>query len=268
VILLVDIGTSRIKWAPLDGGKPGEAEVMVRGKTGIKRALSRAWKGLNSVERVVVANVGGSKVSEQLAEWTENAWQVTPEFLVARNSGYGVRNAYLKPETLGIDRWLALIAVRQRYRGAQSKGAACVVDCGSAITIDVLAADGRHLGGLIIPGLAMMDKLLIDNTAGINGTNPPEMEYSLLANATSTAVSAGALYAAVAFIDRITMDVAVETKGELRRVITGGDAPRILPLLQDKYEHIPDLVLWGLARVARDTQQQVKQKTEMDCATQ
>jgi type III pantothenate kinase len=266
VILLVDVGNSRIKWARLDGGKPGGVEAMVRGKTGIKRVLSKAWKGLNGVERVVVANVGGPKVAEQLEEWTQNYWQVTPEFLTARSNGYGVRNAYPKPETLGVDRWLELIAVRQRYRGTNNRGAACIVDCGSAITIDVLAADGRHLGGLIIPGLNIMNKLLVDNTAGINGT-VPEMEYSLLASTTSAAVSAGALYAGVAFIDRVSTDVAAEIKGELKRVITGGDAPRVLPLLQDKYEHIPDLVLWGLARVARDTQK-VKRETEVDCATQ
>lgn len=262
MILLVDIGNSRIKWARLKGGKPVEVDAMMRGKTGIKRCLSKGWKSFEKVERVVVANVGGLKVAEQLEEWTQNYWQITPEFLLARSSGYGVRNAYTKSETLGIDRWLTLIAVRQHYRGENSRRATYIVDCGSAITIDVLAADGNHLGGLIIPGLNTMPKLLADNTAGISDM-AEEMGYSLLASTTHTAVNAGALYASVAFIDRVSADIASETKGDLKYVITGGDAPKIAPLLRNKYEHIPDLVLRGLARVARDTQK-MKSKVEVE----
>lgn len=268
MILLVDIGNSRIKWARLSGGKPAEVDAVIRDKTGIKRVLSKVWKDLDKVERVVVANVGGPKIAEQFKEWTENCWQVTPEFLLTRGNSYGVRNAYTKPETLGVDRWLALIAVRQHYRSANSKSATCIVDCGSAITIDVLAADGKHLGGLIIPGLNTMSKLLVDNTAGIDGI-VEEMEYSLLASTTSTAVNAGALYASVAFIDRVGADLAATIKGSLKYVITGGDASKITPLLRDKYEHIPDLVLRGLARVARDTgnrgNRQAKLEAKADC---
>jgi type III pantothenate kinase len=265
VILLVDIGNSRIKWARLHGGKPEGIRAIIRGKTGIKRDLSKAWKELEGVSRIVVANVGGPKVAEQLKEWSQNYWQVAPEFLVARSSGYGIRNAYTRPETLGIDRWLELVAVRQRYRSADHNGAICIVDCGTAITIDVLATGGKHLGGLIVPGLTIMPKLLVDNTAGINETTG-ELEYSLLASTTSAAVNAGALYAAVSFIDRVSSDVAAEIKGEFKRVITGGDAPRVLPLLRDRYEHLPDLVLWGLAQVARDTTTKVRREVSVDCA--
>lgn len=268
MILLVDIGNSQIKWARLNGGKPAEIDAVLRGKTGIKRVLSKAWKSFENVERVVVANVGGSKIAEQLKEWTQSCWQVAPEFLLTRSNSYGVRNAYSKPEMLGIDRWLTLIAVRQHYRGVRNKSTTCIVDCGSAITIDVLAVDGKHLGGLIIPGLSTMPKLLMDNTSEINEITE-EMEYSLLASTTSTAVNAGALYAAVAFIDRISADLAAAVKGDLKYVITGGDAPKIMPLLRDKYEHIPSLVLWGLARVARDTQKaKLEAEAEMDCVAQ
>ncbi|ADJ27163.1 type III pantothenate kinase [Nitrosococcus watsonii] len=267
MILLVDIGNSRIKWARLDGGKPADMGAVARGKTGIKRVLSKAWKEFDDVNRIVVANVGGPKVAEQLEQWLQTHWQIAPEFLTARSNGYGIRNAYSKPETLGIDRWLGLVAARQRYRGGDRKKAVCIVDCGSAITLDVLAADGKHLGGLIIPGLAMMPKLLTDHTAVINETTEEALEYSLLASTTGTAVSAGALYGAVAFIDRVSHDVAVEMKGEPKRVITGGDAPRVLPLLRDKYEHLPDLVLRGLARVAKDTSK-VRRETGLDCVTQ
>lgn len=264
MILLADIGNSRIKWARLKGGKPVEIDAIARGKTGIKRSLSKAWKGFENVERVVVANVGGEKVADQLTEWTQNYWHIVPDFLLARSSGYGVRNAYPKPENLGIDRWLTLIAVRQHYRRSHNKRATYIVDCGSAITVDVLAANGRHLGGLIIPGLNAMPRLLASSTAGI-GETAEERAYALLASATGTAVNAGALYGAIAFIDRIGADVAAEMKGEPRYVITGGDAPKIAPLLRNQYEHIPDLVLWGLARVARDTQK-ARSKAETERA--
>ncbi|CAB1275671.1 type III pantothenate kinase [Candidatus Nitrosacidococcus tergens] len=263
MILLVDIGNSRIKWAQLRGNRPAEFDSITRGKTGIKRDISRVWKDLKDINRVVVANVGGDRIGDQLTECTQNYWQVTPEFLTARANSYGIHNAYETPEHLGIDRWLGLIAVRQRYRNFRKNGAICIVDCGTAITVDLLAADGNHLGGLIIPGITSMSQILSDHTNGIGIISESEKKGdTLLANTTDTAVTGGALYAAASFIDRVSSDAASEIKGEFKRVITGGDALRILPLLLDKYDHLPNLVLWGLAQVARNTRTKVTHESE------
>src|SRR5690606_2659551 len=98
-----------------------------------------------------------------LSASTMEAWSVPIEAVSARPEGFGVINAYAAPERLGADRWLALIAARRI-----EPGAVCVVDCGTAITIDVMHADGVHLGGLIMPGLGFTRRMLVEAAHGIS----------------------------------------------------------------------------------------------------
>ena len=166
-----------------------------------------------------------------------------------RRSSYGVSNAYTSPERLGADRWATLVAAHHLYPGPS-----CVVDCGTAVTIDAVAGTGEHLGGLILPGLTMMRQALVENTQGIGRVATGDV--SLLARNTDDGVTAGTLYALVAALDRIVADVAAELDGEVALLLTGGDAGMLLPLLQDSWQHEPDLVLQGLAVIAGEEQPQ------------
>ena len=74
-----------------------------------------------------------------------------PRFVTTAHAQFGVRCAYADPARLGVDRWVAVLAA---YHAAH--GAACVLDAGTAVTFDAVAADGRHLGGLIFPGARQM----------------------------------------------------------------------------------------------------------------
>jgi type III pantothenate kinase len=118
--------------------------------------------------------------------------------------------------------------------------------------MDALDAKGQHLGGLIIPGLNMMRSALIQNTGGIHEQklNQGEGKVSVLARDTLGAVSGGALYALIAVIDRVTADLAADLQAPLARIICGGDAERLLPLLAESYRYEPNLVLQGLAILA------------------
>ncbi|OGT21933.1 MAG: hypothetical protein A2V90_05485 [Gammaproteobacteria bacterium RBG_16_57_12] len=151
----------------------------------------------------------------------------------------------MHPDRLGADRWAALIAVRQRIEVA-----ACIVDCGTAITIDVLSGQGEHLGGLIVPGIQMMRNSLASGTKGVRSSENAMSKVSLLARDTGAAVFGGTLYAAVAVIDRVISDVSEAMNMELTCVLTGGNAPEVKPLLAHACIYEPDLVLQGLARVA------------------
>jgi type III pantothenate kinase len=60
----------------------------------------------------------------------------------------GVKNGYEDYERLGLDRWLAMLGGFHL-----ASGSACLVlDFGTAVTADFIAADGEHLGGFICPG--------------------------------------------------------------------------------------------------------------------
>lgn len=143
---------------------------------------------------------------------------------------------YHQPGRLGIDRWLAVLAVADGGRPA------LVVDAGTALTLDVLGSDGVHEGGFILPGLALQRQVLADATARVSF---PEADWSGLAPGRDTAacVGHGSLRALVA----LTRSLLDELGPGVDLHVTGGDAPLLLPHLP-MAEHRPLLLLRGLAR--------------------
>ena len=148
-------------------------------------------------------------------------------------SACGVRSAYSRPQRLGVDRWLAIIAAFHRARGA-----AIVVDAGTAITIDVVNRRGEFVGGLIAPGLRLMARALHDHTALLPEVEPARMR-SPLGRHTRDAIRAGISFAAEGLI-RETL-----SRHRGRVFGTGGDAS----LYKDLFDLVvPDLALEGAVR--------------------
>lgn len=246
MILLVDVGNSRVKWAWARAGGLTESSAADHGAADLAQVLEAAWSHLKRPARVVVSSVAGPAATAVLTGWCVGRWRLVPEVVVPTERACGVRNAYADPASLGADRWAGLVGAWTLYRSA-----CCVVDCGTAVTIDALSPAGEHLGGLILPGLAMMRRALLAGTEGVRPTGQPEV--SLLARNTAGAVAGGTLYGLVAALDRIALDLAAEIGGDVRRVLTGGDAPALLGLLGGEWHHRADLVLQGLARLAGET---------------
>ena len=242
--LLVDIGNTALKWAALNQGALGPGS-RVPADDGLDAALNDAWGGLPRPHRVLVAEVGAGTAGATVARWAHDRWGCESVQVTAKGAAFGVTNSYREPARLGVDRWLGLLAAR-----ALDPQAAMIVDCGSAVTVDVLDGEGCHLGGLIVPGLGLARRCL-ERYTQVRVDDGAAPEVSLLARDTAGAVRGGGLYAVVAFVDRVAQDITHALGGPLRRIITGGDATVLLPLLRDGYEHRPDLVLEGLAVVAR-----------------
>jgi type III pantothenate kinase len=246
--LLVDIGNARIKWAVQESGSWKTGEPLMRQQRAFKDLARPAWKELGTPGRVIVSSVAGEDYRKSVHTWVKRRWKVIPEFLHAEAHQCGVSNAYSAPERLGSDRWANLLGVHAHY-----KGPAVVIDCGTAITIDAIAGDGTHLGGLIVPGMDLMTTALTGGAAGVQIQEKDRQEVSLLGRSTEAAVSGGVLYAAVSLIDRVSLDLKLELGNAASILLTGGDAIRILPLLSSKPDYDPDLVLKGLAVFAEET---------------
>jgi type III pantothenate kinase len=149
-----------------------------------------------------------------------------------------VCNAYQQPEQLGVDRWLALVAVRRHYQIP-----ACIVDCGTAITVDLMDVNGKHQGGLISPGLTLMRKALTEGTEALQFL---ETDYVFgPANFTGAAIYSGTLSAAAGLIEH----VLTRQPGTVQLILTGGDAKLIARQLMGKPVIDTNLVLRGLAMV-------------------
>jgi type III pantothenate kinase len=217
---------------------------------------------------IVACNVAGAQIEARLRRCASRAQLPRPQFVRTSARAVGVRNGYAEPWRLGADRWVALIGAH----AAWPRRALCLVGIGSALTIDLLAPHGRHLGGCIAPGPQMMIESLLRETAGIrrraqlgNGTaislalNPParvrgtprRARDALFATATREALLAGARQACAALIERAAQQARERLGIAVQVVLSGGAADAIAPLLGIAYRRDDDLVLQGLLALAR-----------------
>jgi type III pantothenate kinase len=248
MILLLDIGNSSIKWCWLDDGQLRDTGKVLHADAELAGVLDEAWRNLPQPGAVWVSNVAGSELAGALEQWLQQRWALLPQYATSSETWGEVRNAYEEPGKLGVDRWLALLAAHKAR-----KQSVCIIDCGTAITVDVVASSGQHLGGLIVPGLGMMRDALYAGTEGVQESIAESPASGLLARDTAGAVEAGPRYAMVAFIDRICAEMGKELDEPMTCLLTGGDAPEILPLLTAEVEHEPLLVLQGLALIAESS---------------
>lgn len=247
--LLLDLGNSRLKAAlrvPGDGIRLlGEAR---HREAGIGAALATALGGLalDGIDRALCANVAGEAAGRALAEALRAAGCHALAFLRARHEACGVRCGYAEPGHLGADRWAALLGAR-----GLTDGACLVVDAGSALTIDAMGPGGRHLGGWIIPGLAMMLESMEARTGDLRALRQASagVPAATFPADTGPAMDEGIRLAAVGAVRLAHSRLEGECAAAARLLLTGGDAAALLNQLVGA-EHWPDLVLRGLARAA------------------
>ncbi len=246
MILLIDIGNTRLKWAELRGGVLSPQNAFAHTDADRANLIEQMQTDVVRPERVLISNVGGADIAAACISAVRARWSVEPELIVSTAYAAGVTNAYREPEKLGVDRWLAMIAAR-----AMNPGALCVVSVGTAMTIDGVDVDGRHLGGLIVPGPQLMVSSLLENTSEIAArATHPRMDDALFADHTFGAIHQGARHALAALVGRAVDEIerALSTRSTV--VLTGGASDRVASLLDSDYQLVPDLVLRGLATIA------------------
>jgi type III pantothenate kinase len=243
----IDCGNSRIKWARFaDGRIADKVAVDLRGSVDPFAALGVALG--TGTDRVLIANVAGAEVAASIAKVVASRRGSTAEFVRAEASAFGIACAYREPATLGVDRWLGMIAARHVLDGPFA-----VVGAGTAVTFDAVDAGGQHLGGLILPGDRLMIEALANNTGQIDRVPPagaPVTGLDLLGRSTAEAVSHGSRLALAAAIDRALAVVAAALGGMPPVLVTGGAAMDLVPWLETEAAVRADLVLEGLAVVA------------------
>jgi len=233
--LLIDMGNSRLKWAYTTAGQIITGQPLLNDRIN-RDELIRLWGGKFRPRRIAVSCVGASRLLELVQAVARELW-LDIDIIVVKSQAqsFGVSNAYRQPEKLGVDRWLALVAVWQQYHSA-----ACIVDCGTAITVDLIDADGQHQGGLISSGLTLMKESLGQGTEALPFS---ATRHELgLADHTEAAIYSGTLMAAIGLIEHV---LARQPAG-IRLVLTGGDAELIAGQLGVTATVVPDLVLRGL----------------------
>ena len=247
MILVIDVGNTRLKWAWLTPTGLSDQQAIVHRDAEAAVWTTPLFEGSQRPSRILASNVAGPAMAKTLTQLAKKVFKVDVEFVQAAPAFQGLTNGYLDPTLLGADRWLALIG-----GWTLAKSALCVVDAGTAVKVDSVDASGRHLGGLIAPGIHMMREVLMNKTSDIAkaaAQSTPSLA-GVLANNTVSAVSRGAIFALAGMADRAAEVIEQSTGVTPKLFITGGDAGMITGTMRSRGEIVPDLVLQGLAVVA------------------
>ena len=233
-ILEIDVGNTFLKWRLIDA----VGKVSDRGRVSSRESLAsllEQWP--RQLQQVRVGSVAKPQTDEELRALLIESGALRSEFAETRRSAAGVTNSYAEPQRMGVDRWLAMLAAWDHC-----KSACCVVDCGSAITIDFLDGQGLHLGGYILPGMRLLREALLGNTARVFAGEAVGFDPQPGCD-TSSAVLHGAdfIFESIQLgLERRLQQMSIE-----RLFITGGDG-ELFHRLIGRGEWLPDLVLDGL----------------------
>jgi type III pantothenate kinase len=255
--LAIDIGNTRLKWALYAEPSPGSeplAQDAVYLET-IDTLAELQWRGLAAPAAMLGSNVAGDAVRRRVEEQLE-LWDIEPRWIVPGAHAAGVTNGYDHPTRLGADRWAALVGARwHALHCAATAGEpvrpALVVMVGTAVTVDSLDADGRFLGGLIMPGFGLMLRALEQGTAGLKVPTGDVVDFP---TNTSDALMSGGAHALAGAIERIHRRLVAHCGAEPLRLMTGGAAVKMAPITDLPFETIDSLIFDGLLALQAERQ--------------
>ncbi|MDO8412422.1 MAG: type III pantothenate kinase [Gallionellaceae bacterium] len=236
-ILLIDAGNSRIKWALAENRVWSQQGVVENARVTTLRTI---FSELPAPHKIVVSNVAGQEMAQQL-QMACATWPLPLEFITAHAEKCGIRNSYQQAQQLGSDRWAALIAAWQ-----QEHTTCLVINCGTATTIDALSAQGEFLGGLILPGVDMMQRSI---AAGVVQATTASGAWQAFPRNTADALFTGAIQATAG---AICLQFERLLAPQARCILSGGAAYKIEPHLNLPLVRVDNLVLRGLQIIGQE----------------
>ena len=247
--LALDIGNTRLKWAQYASPQP-DAELLSQGAEfleNIDKLADGAWAGLEGPRQVLGCVVAGDAIKRRVNDQLD-LWDVTPQWVVASESEAGLKNGYDHPTRLGADRWVAMIGAYHRMLSQGAPRPMVVVMVGTAVTVEALDAEGKFLGGLILPGHGIMLRALESGTAGLH---VPTGEVSMFPTNTSDALTSGGTYAIAGAVERMVQHVRSHCGDEPKCIMTGGAGWKMAPSMTRPFELVDNLIFDGLLQLAQ-----------------
>ena len=239
ICLQMDVGNSGAKWRAVRDGN-----VIARGKYRPDDNFSREnlFSAIGAPEQIWISSVASAQAESDMTRMLLEKWGVQPWYARTRGESNGLVNSYTDPTRMGVDRWLAMLAAREIVEGR-----VCVVDAGSALTIDIVDENGLHEGGYIIPGPELMERALLLDTDRVRFEE--DVAYGLSpGKSTAEAVRHGIAIAQAGAVLLVLNQMKI-TDDKLLTCGGGGEA--LYALLSSRGQNQPDLVFEGLALAAR-----------------
>ena len=246
--LAIDVGNTRLKWALYD--KPAvDARLLAHGVQFLENIETLAegdWSRIAPPSQVLGCVVAGEAVRRRVIEQLE-LWDVTPQWVVSSAAEAGLVNGYDHPSRLGSDRWVAMIGARQRLIARGQRRPCVLVMVGTAVTVEAIDAEGRFLGGIILPGHGIMLRALESGTAGLH---VPTGEVRDFPTNTSDALTSGGTFAIAGAVQRMVDNLRRHSGQEPACIMTGGAGWKMAPSMTVQSELVESLIFDGLLAIA------------------
>lgn len=246
--LAIDVGNTRLKWTLYERAVPGAA-VLAQGVEfleQIDRLAEGAWAHLPEPDSMLGCIVAGQAIKHRVQEQMEH-WSVEPRWVSATDAEAGLTNGYDFPARLGADRWVAMIGARYHMLRRGPARPIILVMVGTAVTVEAIDAEGRFLGGLILPGHGIMLRALESGTAGLH---VPTGEVCAFPTNTSDALTSGGTYAIAGACERMFQHLFKQCAAEPLCLMTGGAGWKMLPAMTRPFELIESMIFDGLLVIA------------------
>jgi type III pantothenate kinase len=235
--LLVDIGNTRTKYTV---EQQGELSVI---QTKRNEDINQQWlENITfSVKTIIISSVSEEHLVDVFLAYAKKN-SIECFNVESESKRFGVTSSYQAPRTLGVDRWLTLLAANFIY----SDENILIVDAGTATTIDLLDQSGKHLGGWILPGIDILFNSLLLNTSQIMATKEHHVDISF-GKSTSDGVNNACWAATLGFINQSITQAKKQVSLD-KIILTGGNAEKLSILLSTKHHIVHELVFIGMQR--------------------
>ncbi|MDH3388169.1 MAG: type III pantothenate kinase [Gammaproteobacteria bacterium] len=243
-MILLDCGNSSIKAQYHESGHL-RASFASSYREQWARRLVRWASGLGAQRCWLASVLEATRQAELDRCLADRCGDAVTRFVAQARAG-GVINGYTQPERLGVDRWLALIGA-----AGMVDGDCIVIDAGSAVTVDLLRADGQHLGGAILPGINTSLDRFRQIFSHIDFADPRIAETGAPGCSTEAAIQIDYAHDTLAGINEVVTRWIQRLDRNATLLLAGGDAYRVQRSLEIPGRIVPDLVFRGMLRLAR-----------------
>jgi len=251
--LLIDIGNQRLKWLTKDTwGTIYDRGIINHQTDSFEVKMKTQFGNLSKPSSVWIINTFKKDMIDKVARFAQDKWAMSPNYIQSVRQIAGVTNSYSLPLQLGTDRWAAIIAARKLVKPIIG---VIVIDAGTAVTVDYVDSKGFFKGGVIIPGIETMKKALnaqIEKITISVVTHNKRQSINMLNIDTQSAVVNGANLAVVSAIDSGILRLKKITGENVKVLITGGDARRVIEMSDHQLCLEDDLVLQGIDIIAQE----------------
>jgi type III pantothenate kinase len=246
--LALDVGNTRLKWAQYDAPVVG-AKLLAHGAVfleNIDRLAEDDWRGMPEPTAILGCVVAGDAIKRRVADQMD-LWDVAPRWVNSSTHEAGLTNGYDHPGRLGADRWVAMIGAHHRLLRRGIHKPCLVVMVGTAVTVEAIDAEGRFLGGIILPGHGIMLRALESGTAGLH---VPTGDVRAFPTNTSDALTSGGTFAIAGAVQLMADNITRHCGQAPECIMTGGAGWKMAPSMSVQFELVESLIFDGLLEVA------------------